>query len=73
MTDYRQVKAVYDEMFERHGGMMTITDVAKELGTSRDIAKRWAIANVPGTMIEKRIKYETRLVAKAIVNKRGFC
>lgn len=73
MADYRQIKVVYDEMFDRHGGMMTVTDVAKELGTSRDIAKRWASENVPGTMIEKRVKYETRLVAKAIVDKRGFC
>ena len=72
MADYRQIKAVYDEMYDRHGGMMSYTDIAKELGTSREIAKRWAIDNVPGTIIEKRTKYETRLVAKAIVDKRGF-
>lgn len=73
MTDYRQINAVDREMFERHGGMMTVADVALELGSSRAVAKRWAEENVPGTMIGKRIKYETRLVAKAIVNKRGIC
>lgn len=73
MADYRQINAVYNEMYERFGGMMTLSDVATELGTSRAVAKRWAEENVPGTMIGERVKYETRLVAKSIVNKRGFC
>lgn len=73
MADYRQINAVYNEMYERFGGMMTLSDVATELGTSRTVAKRWAEENVPGTMIGERVKYETRLVAKSIVNKRGFC
>ena len=73
MADYRQINAVYDEMYDRFGGMMTITDVARELGSSRTIAKRWAEENVPGTLIGDRVKYETRLVAKSIVNKRGIC
>lgn len=73
MADYRQINTVYDEMYDRFGGMMTLTDLAKELGTSRTLAKRWAEENVPGITIGERVKYETRLVAKSIVNKRGFC
>lgn len=73
MADYRQINAVYSEMYDRFGGMMTLTDVAKELGASRTLAKRWVEDNVPGTIVGDRVKYETRLVAKSIVNKRGFC
>lgn len=73
MTDYREMAAVKNEMYDRYGGLMTVADLEKELGVTRAVAKKWAEDNVPGVMIGKRVKYETRLVAKAIVNARGFC
>ena len=73
MADYREINALKEDMFERYGGLMTVADLERELGVNRAIAKKWAQDNVPGVMIGKRVRYETRLVAKAIVNARGFC
>lgn len=72
MVDYREIKKLTNDFYEKYGGMMTITDVARELGTSRSVAKRWLEERVPGIKVGERIKYESRMVAKAIVNARGF-
>ena len=73
MADYRTVNTVKNEMYDRYGGMMTVADLMAELGVNRAVAKKWAEDNVPGVKIGKRVKYETRLVARAIVDARGFC
>lgn len=75
MADYRETRAVYDEMYKKYGGMMNLTEVCNELGrTSGDIAKRWLKRHdVPGIVVGIKPRWETRLVAKAIVNSRGFC
>jgi hypothetical protein len=73
MANYHEIKVVKDEMFDRYGGLMSVADLEKELGVTRAVAQKWAQDNVPGVMIGKRVKYETRLVAKAIVSARGFC
>lgn len=74
MADYREIRKLYDELFERYHGMMTKSDVAQELGTGREAAGTWLEeAEVPGIIVGKRIKWETRLVARAIVNARGMC
>lgn len=55
-----------------YGGMMTTSDVTRELGLgSRVSAKAWLIEHrIPGVLIGKRIKYETDAVAAEIVNGR---
>lgn len=60
-------------MRELYGGMMTLTDVAKELGTTRDVARAWVRGLGLGTQIGKRVRYETDEIAKAIVQARGMC
>lgn len=60
-------------MYERYGGMMTVTDVSKELGVSRQGAADWLEGRVKGCQVGKRIKFETDMVAKAICDIRGFC
>lgn len=75
MANYRDIKALTEDFFDRYGGMMTLTDVGKELGVgSRQTAKKFVESReIPGVTVGERVKYESRLVAKAIVNARGFC
>lgn len=75
MANYREINSLADDFLNRYGGMMTLTDVGKELGVgSRQTAKKFVEAReIPGITVGERIKYESRLVAKAIVNARGFC
>lgn len=56
-----------------YSGMMTLTDVAKELGVKRDVARAWVRSLGLGTQIGKRVYYETDEIAKAIVQARGMC
>lgn len=58
---------------ELYSGMMTLTDVAKELGVKRDVARAWVRGLGLGTQIGKRVYYETDEIAKAIVQGRGMC
>lgn len=73
MANYHEINALKEELSKKYGGLMTVADLERELGVTRSVAKKWAQDNVPGVMIGKRVKYEARLVAKAIVNARGFC
>lgn len=73
MADYREINSVSKELRELYGGSMSISDLMIELGTNRIGAKRWVADRVPGIKVGKRIRYEVRLVAKAIVDQRGFC
>lgn len=59
-------------MYERYGGMMTVTDVSKELGVNRQGAADWLKGRVKGCQVGKRIKFETDQVAKAICNSRDM-
>lgn len=58
-----------------YGGMMTVVDLTRELGYgSRGSARAWlAASDVPGVRVGRSIRYETDLVAKAIVDRRGMC
>lgn len=38
-----------------YGGMMTLTDVARELGRTRDVARAWVRGLGLGTQIGKRV------------------
>lgn len=75
MADYREVRAVQDELAKRYGGMMNLSEVRAELGkVSGDTAKRWLERHdIPGVMVGVKPRWESRLVAKAIVQSRGFC
>ncbi len=60
-------------MRELYGGMMTLTDVARELSVNRDVALAWVHSLGLGVQVGKRVRYETDEVAKAIVRARGMC
>lgn len=57
-----------------YGGMMTLKDVTKELGYgSTHSTYDWiAAAGVDAVRVGRSKKYETDMVAKAIVNGRGM-
>lgn len=62
-------------LYERHGGIMSPVDVAREIGycPRPSIGDRWAQEHdVPAVRMGPRKRgYETDLVAKAIVQSRG--
>lgn len=57
-----------------YGGMMTLTDLAHELGYSgQNAARRWVEENnVPATMIRSRKRYDTDVIARILVDRRGM-
>jgi len=57
-----------------YGGMMTTTDLTKELGySSRSSARAWLReTSIPGVRMGNQIRYATDLVAKTIVDRRGM-
>lgn len=63
-------------MYERHGGIMSPTDVAREAGyyPKPSAGDRWAEEHdIPAIRMGRRKRgYETDLVAKAIVQGRGM-
>ena len=70
-TDIAEKRKLLREIY---GGMMTLTDVAKELGNrDRSVARAWVRSLGLGTQIGKRVYYETDEIAKAIVHGRGMC
>lgn len=75
MADYREVSKLADDFYQKYGGMMTLSDVALELGrASRDTAKKWlSDHDIPGVQVGAYPRWESRLIAKAIVGLRGFC
>lgn len=74
MADYREIRKLADELFERYGGMMTLSDVAIELGKAgRSTAKKFLEDHdVPGIKVGVYPRWESKLVARAIVNARGM-
>lgn len=55
-----------------YGGAMSLNELRRELGTTKENAKEWAREREIGFSTGARIKYETDEVAKAIVNARGM-
>ena len=72
--------AIYNEIAEKrrtlrgiYGGMMSLSDLAKELGVKdKRSAKAWAMQQGIGNQIGRFLRFETDQVAKAIVNGRGM-
>ena len=71
-----EVKSLKEEFLKLYGGMMSLSELSRELGVNREPAKRWAdekgIGNGTTRAISGRIKYDSRLVAKEIVYGRGM-
>lgn len=59
-------------MRELYGGLMTAEDLQKEFGMRADQASALMKEKGFGVLIGKRIKFDTDLVAKYIVEKRGM-
>ena len=57
---------------EIYGGMMSKAQLGRELGMKPEDAGAWAKDHGFGSMIGSRIKYETDMVAKALVQCRGM-
>ena len=68
-TEIREKRSILREIY---GGMMTMADLGRELGTNPEDARKWAEERGLCTQIGKRIKAETDMVAKALVQIRGM-
>lgn len=72
--------AIYNEIAEKrrtlrgiYGGMMSLTDLTRELGLKdRRAAKAWAVENGIGNQVGRHIRFDTDCVAKIIVMGRGM-
>ena len=69
---YKEIEAKRKIMREIYGGMMTSEDLHMELDMNPADARDLMIANGIGQQIGKRIKFETDMVAKFIVERRGM-
>ena len=56
-----------------YGGMMSLTDLSRELRMKPSAARDWAKDKGIGNQIGSRVKYETDEVARRIVEGRGMC
>lgn len=74
-ANYREIYKKRDEMFDRYGGMMTLAQVKKELGVTDDRTAKEYLRDLGVEPIKtgRSKKYETCLLARAIVNRRGMC
>ena len=71
--------AIYNDIREKrnilrdlYGGMMTLSDLSRELGMKPEDAKVWAIEQGLCVQLGKRLKVETDMLAKFIVRRRGM-
>lgn len=71
--------AIYNEIREKrnilrdlYGGMMTLADLSRELGMKPEDAKDWAMEQGLCIQLGKRLKVETDMLAKFIVQRRGM-
>ena len=69
---YKETKEKRGILRELYGGMMSLADLSRELGMRPEQAREWAREQEIGTMIGKRVKFETDQVAKILVLKRGM-
>ena len=67
-----EIRAKRNILREIYGGMMTSEDLHRELGMKPNDARQLMLENGIGHMIGNRIKFETDMVAKFIVERRGL-
>lgn len=68
-TEIREKRNILREIY---GGMMSMADLGRELGMNPDDARNWATDLGICVQIGKRIKADTDMVAKTLVQKRGM-
>ena len=71
---YNAVREKRDILRSIYGGMMTLADLTKELWySSRKSAAKWVESvELDGTRVGKSVRYDTDLVARKLVDGRGF-
>ena len=69
---YTEIREKRNILRELYGGMMSMADLGRELGMNPDDAKTWAMDRSLCVQIGKRVKVETDMVAKALVQIRGM-
>jgi hypothetical protein len=71
-TLHAEIRQKRNIMREIYGGMMTAEDLHKELGMKPEAARQLMLDNGIGLVLGNRVKFETDMVAKFIVERRGF-
>lgn len=69
---HTEIRAKRNILREIYGGMMSANDLHRELGMEPEAASKLMLANGIGNRIGKRVKFETDMVAKFIVERRGM-
>ena len=74
MNVYKEIERKQTILRGLYGGMMTMTEVKRELGLASDTSVREALREVeiPASKIGRRKMYETDLLAKRLVEVRGM-
>lgn len=70
-----EIKEKRNILRERYGGLMTLENVRAELGYKSRSAARDAVRelDLPATQIGRLRKYDTDVVARRLVERRGMC
>lgn len=71
MSIYDAIREKRTILRDAYGGMMSLSDLSKELGMNSAGAKAWAAEQGVGVQIGRRVKFETDQIAKIIVQRRG--
>ena len=71
---YREIKEKRNILRDRYGGMMKVSDLMKEFGYAdpRSAKNVVEMLGIPPTKAGRLKKYDTDLVAKALVDRRGM-
>ena len=72
MTISEEIRLKQKALRAAYGGMMSGTQLKRELGCCWETAARWGRENGVGVRIGSRIKYDTDEVARILATQRGF-
>lgn len=75
MNIYQEIREKRTILRDLYGGMMSLKDLSRELGTGSKDATRNAVKDMglPATQVGRMKKYDTDEVAKRLVERRGMC
>ena len=71
-ASYNEIREKRNILRDLYGGMMTLSDLSRELGMKPEDAKVWAMEQGLCIQLGKRLKVETDMLAKFIVQRRGM-
>lgn len=73
MNIYQEIKEKRDILRARYGGMMSFKDLGEELGVKR-VGTETAIREmeIPATRVGRQLRYDTDVVARKLVERRGM-